>query len=219
MKRLLLAALFCTSIVYPPVVQAHYCHFHCSYYPDCSYCRTNEMVNKVILTTAVAGLSLYGTWYLFNKLPSRQYSSAQKTYMVLDEAVIRLLEDFNPVTDDISAFANSLYARSAYPLVSLFNVVDKAQVDAHGALQKIENALWWSKEEQFVRACNRLKEQLKKRITVYESLVVLMRANADWQRQYSLYLQQCQIDEMKRLTTQVALNGINQGLHCCHHYC
>ena len=206
MKRLLLAALVCSSAVYPPV-QAYN-----------SYDDNHDVVGGVIVLTFVAaGLGyagVKGISALVNKMPSLRYSSAQKTYAVLDECLNNVRFDVN--SEDIADVATQWFPNSPYPLVAAFNYLNAIHEDAKGAIEKLENALWWSKEEFFVRSCNRLKDQIQERVVVLKKVNQLVRSHSAWTAQYALYLQKCNNDQLRDLSLQVALNGLS---HCHHYYC
>jgi len=171
------------------------------------------MSNETFLKVVAAGCGVAGLWYVYSKLPSSQYASAQKTYMGSDHAVALLLENFDQVHDDISLFATKVFPRSPFPLADLFNTVASAHENTKAAIQKLDNAVWWSKEEQFGKACALLKGKLQERILVFEKLTELMRANATWQSQYSLYYQKCCNDELIQLAFD---HDHHDG--CCHNH-
>lgn len=197
MKRLLLAAVVCSTSTYPPVQ---------------AYQDQEEFVKTVVLSVAGTCAGLASIDYVASKFPSRQYQAAQKAYFVLDERIISLLEDFDSSKDDIAEFTAELCPCSPYPLVFIFNLLGSVREDAKGAIKHVDNALWWSKDELIVRGCNRLRNNLEKRIAIYEKISVLARSNVAWAQQYALYMQKCQNDQLRDLTLQVALNGLN---HCC----
>jgi hypothetical protein len=204
MKRLLLGVVLCSSIAFPPVQAYCYdCHSH--------HCYHDDLGPKVVLSVAAAVIGIVGIGYVVSIFPSHRYSSAQKTYAALDECLNNVR--FDAKSEDIADVATQWFPNSPYPLVAAFNYLNSVHEDAKGAIEKLENAVWWSKEEYFVRSCNRLKDQIKERVVVLKKVNQLVRSNPEWATQYALYLQQCNNDQLRDISWQIALNGLN---HCCH---
>jgi len=206
MKKLLLIAFFSSAVIFP-------FHSHC-----CADRRPMNTADKVVLSVVAAGLGVAGIYYISEQFPSRRYASAQKTYKALDECVT----NFDVANDEVTEAVTKRHPLSPYPLVATFNYINSLYQEAQNAIQKLENAVWWSNEEAFVLSCNTLKAQIKVRMPVLAKVNNVLRSNPLWAQQYGLYLQQCQNDEMRKLRDQVAINGLNNSLshiHHCHSCC
>jgi hypothetical protein len=198
MKRLLFVALV-SSVVYPPVQ---------------AYDNNNDLAGKVVGSIAVGitvgMVGIVGINYVVEKTPSHRYASAQKTYAELDTYLSSLQGSKN--SDEIATVAMQLFPTSPYPLVEMFNHLNSLRSEANNALEdKLENAVWWSKEKLFIRSCNQLADKIKDRLAVLDKVAQLVRTNTAWTSQYSLHLQQCQNDETRQIATQVLLNRLNNS--------
>lgn len=199
MKRLLLAAVVCSTITYPPVQ---------------AYQDQDDFVKTVVLSVIGTCAGIASLDYIASKFPSHRLASAQKAYMNLDDYLATLSINFDIDRSDIAQIATQWYPHSAYPLVTLFHSLSAFHEEADAAVKKLENAIWWSKDEFFVRTCNRQKDLIKKHVAMLEKITSIARSNAAWAPQYSLYMQQCNNDQLRDISFQLALNGFS---HCCNH--
>lgn len=210
MKRFLLAAVACSTMIYSPAQADWNLNFKMPTFFG-GVAVNIPVSNKVFYTAAAASAGAVGVYYIINRLPSWRFASAQKTFDSLDKDFVKLLATINDISqEELEAFVTQYYSASTCPLVEAFNDIRASFEATKEAVKKLDAAVVGSQDQAFIHSCKYLKGLLNARIVPFKKVLARLREQSLWTQQYSHFLQECNNERLARLETAIHLQGIGR---------
>jgi hypothetical protein len=211
MKRLLLAAVVCSTLVYPPVRAEWNLNLKVPTFFG-GFAVRIPVSDQTFYTTVAVGVGAAGIYYIANRLPSWRFASAQKTFDSLNPDFVKLLATIDESNQEqLEEMVTQYYPISTCPIVAAFNDLRVAYESTKEAVKKLDAAVVGSKDQAFVQSCTILKGLLQSRVVPFQTLLARLRSQPLWTQQYSHFLQECNNERLARLETAIHLQGLSRN--------